>query len=114
MHAAEERTHMKSTSSAARVLAAFLAVAAAPAGASPGNGIRLGGSEGRLHPYLEVEGRWDSNVFFSSTGAAIGDLILHFRPGFTVNVPSETVAVDLDGKLDWAQYLGVDSADTRD
>lgn len=105
---------MKSTPIAAGALAAVLALAAAPAGASPGNGIRLGGSEGRLHPYLDVEGRWDSNVLFSSTGAAIGDLILHFRPGFTVSVPGEAVAVDFDGKLDWAQYLGVDSTATRD
>ncbi len=104
---------MTSTSSTARLLAAFLAVAPAAAEASAGNGIRLGGSEGRLHPYLEVEGRWDSNVYYTGT-SSVGDLILHLRPGFKLEVPGDAVSVDLDAVLDWAQYLGVDSSSTTD
>jgi hypothetical protein len=104
---------MKSTSSAAGLLAAFLALAPAPAGAGAGNGIRLGGSEGRLHPYLDLEGRWDSNVYY--TGAeSVGDLILHVRPGFTLKVPGDLVAVDLDANVDWAQYLGLQDGATTD
>ncbi len=115
---------MNSTSSAARLLAAFLALAATPAGASPGNGIRLGGSEGRLHPYLDLEGRWDSNVFFATdktlsvpgqlVGKIVSDLILHVRPGFSLKVPGELVAVDLDANADWAQYFGIDDPATKD
>ncbi len=115
---------MKSTSSAAGLLAAFLALAAAPAGASPGNGIRLGGSEGRLHPYLDLELRWDSNVFYATNreasapgslqGSVVGDLILHVRPGFSLKVPGEMVAVDLDANVDWAQYFGVQDAGSKD
>src|SRR5512132_3356813 len=115
---------MKSTSNAAGLLAAFLALAAAPAGASPGNGIRLGGAEGRLHPYLDLEARWDSNVNFATStpalegatpqGKVLGDLILHVRPGFTLKVPGELVAVELDANADWAQYLGLEDPDTRD
>ena len=74
--------------------------------ASPGNGIRLGGSEGRLHPYLELEGRYDSNVAFTAPGTSVGAFILHVRPGFTLDSPGEQVAVDLKGNLDWEQVLG--------
>jgi hypothetical protein len=78
-----------------------------------GDGIRVG--EGRLHPYFEVEGRYDSNVLYATTGAArTPDLILHFRPGFTLNVPGPSLAVDFDGNVDWNQYLGVSSASTKD
>ncbi|HET8540594.1 MAG TPA: hypothetical protein VFL83_12045 [Anaeromyxobacter sp.] len=105
---------MKSTSSAAGLLAALLALAATPAGAAPGNGIRLGGSEGRLHPYLDVESRFDSNVYYAAPPPGgvvdvgyVGDLIVHIRPGFNLKVPGERVAVDLDANLDWAQYGGV-------
>lgn len=104
---------MTSTPSTARLLAALLALAPAAAGASAGNGIRLGGSEGRLHPYLELEGRWDSNVYY--TGASsVSDLILHVRPGFKLGVPGDLVSVDLDADLDWAQYLGVEDSATTD
>ncbi|HEX9051746.1 MAG TPA: hypothetical protein VF841_14540 [Anaeromyxobacter sp.] len=115
---------MNSTSRATGLLVALLALAAAPAGASPGNGIRLGGSEGRLHPYLDLEGRWDSNVFFATNqttsvpgalqGKVVGDLILHVRPGLSLKVPGELVDVDLDANLDWAQYLGAQDSATTD
>jgi len=94
-------------------VAALLAVASAPALAAPGNGIRLGGSEGRLHPYVEVEGRYDSNVYsgYTTTGAVkdVGDMIIHVRPGLTLAVPGDMTAVDLSAELDWANYLGLDS-----
>ncbi len=104
---------MTSTSSAARLLATVLALAPAAASPSAGNGIRLGGSEGRLHPYLEVEGRWDSNGYYTGT-SSVGDLILHLRPGFKLQVPGDMVSVDLDAALDWAQYLGVQDSTTTD
>jgi hypothetical protein len=98
----------------ARAMGAALALGlAAPALAGVGNGIRLGGSEGRLHPFLEVEGRYDSNVLFETSGKAVDDFILHFRPGLTLDVPGETTSLKLSGAFDWAQYLGV-SGDTTD
>ncbi len=105
---------MNVTSRAASALAAFLSLAAAPAGASPGNGIRLGGSEGRLHPYLDLETRWDSNVYYATSATGVGDLILHVRPGFSLKVPGEMVAADLDANLDWAQYFGLQDSATKD
>ncbi len=96
-----------------RTLAALLlAAAAAVAHASPGNGIRLGGSEGRLHPFFDLETRYDSNVSYTSANTAIADVILHFRPGAELKIPGDRAAVEFTGTLDWAQYLGVES-DTR-
>jgi hypothetical protein len=92
-----------------RALAALLlAAAAAVAHASPGNGIRLGGSEGRLHPFFDLETRYDSNVSYTSANTAIADVILHFRPGAELKIPGDRAAVEFTGTLDWAQYLGVE------
>jgi len=82
---------------------------AVTAAASPGSGIRLGGSSGRLHPYLELESRWDSNVAFSEQGQATSGFILHVRPGLVLEAPGDPAALDLRADLDWAQYLGTSS-----
>jgi hypothetical protein len=97
-----------------KVLAALLvAGASATAGASPGNGIRLGGSEGRLHPFLDVESRYDSNVAFTAADEAIPDIVLHVRPGLELKLPGDLAAIEFSGALDWAQYLGIEE-DTSD
>jgi hypothetical protein len=99
---------------ARRVLAAAVAVGlASPAAASPGNGIRFGGSAGRLHPFLELETRYDSNVSYLATGERVGDLVLMVRPGFELAAPGELTAVQLRAALSWAQYLGL-QGDTSD
>jgi len=97
---------------------ALLILAATPAQAALGNGIRVGGSEGRLHPFVELELRYDSNVayFMDVPGVttSTGDLILHVRPGLQLSVPGDSVAVELRAVLDWAQYFGVqDSRSTE-
>ena len=95
------------TSRAGRGVAFALALAfATPAAGSAGNGIRLGGSEGRLHPFLEVEDRYDSNVYFSTEQKQVGSMVLHVRPGFDLTVPGEFAAAELGGSVDWARYLG--------
>jgi len=89
--------------------ALFLAVALAYAGAveaSPGNGIRLGGSSARLHPYLELETRYDSNIAYSDQGQRESGLVLHLRPGLILESPTDPAAVNFQADLDWAQYLG--------
>lgn len=89
---------------AAALLAACLALPAVAQGED--DGIAIG--SGRLHPFLELEGRYDSNVLFNpDTGNVEGDLILHFRPGLELQVPGDAFAVDLNGKFDWAQYTGL-------
>lgn len=97
----------------ARLVTGALAVIAGlslatPAAAGPGNGIRLGGSAGRLHPTLELEARYDSNVFYADPDRSVGDLVLHVRPGFTLRVPGDSTALELRAALDWAEYLGVE------
>jgi len=95
----------------ALVAAATGLLAAGPALAAGDSGIKIG--EGRLHPYLEVEGRWNSNVLYSQSNRT-SDLILHFRPGFKLDVPGQMFAVDLDANVDWNQYLGLESKQTKD
>jgi len=93
------------------LFAAALAGASTVALAAPGDGIRLGGSEGRLHPFIELETRYDSNAFAGSTpGKGESDTALHVRPGLVLTVPSEMTSVELSGKLDWLKTFG--SSDT--
>jgi Putative beta-barrel porin 2 len=94
-------------------LAALLLAGAERGEASPGNGIRLGGSAGRLHPYLELEGRYDSNIAYTEPGKSVGAFIIHVRPGLTLDSPGEQVAVDLKANLDWEQVLGSQSGLSR-
>jgi len=92
-------------------LSALLA-AAVPLGAAatPGNGIRFGGADGRLHPYLELETRWDSNVLYEA-GQPTSGLFLHVRPGLNLAYPGETIAVDADAKLDWQKSITENAPD---
>lgn len=82
--------------------------------AGPGNGIRLGGAEGRIHPFLDVESRYDSNVSYSAADEELADVVLHFRPGIELTVPGDVASVELSGALDWAEYLGIDDPKTKD
>lgn len=97
-----------------RALAAAIAAALAfAAQAAPGNGIRLGGSDARLHPFLDLEGRYDSNVAYTPSNQAVGDVILHVRPGLELKAPGDVAALEFSGALDWAQYLGAEKDTTN-
>lgn len=91
-------------------LRALIAVAALVIGgvaqAAPGNGIRMGGSNARLHPFLELEGRYDSNVAFSDVGRKQSGYIFHVRPGLTLDSQSEPATLTFAANADWAQYTG--------
>jgi hypothetical protein len=98
-----------------RALAAVALATAAPAvHAAAGNGVRLGGSEARIHPFLDLESRYDSNVSYSADNQAVGDLILHVRPGAELKIPGDLAAIEFSGALDWAQNLGLEDAATKD
>ncbi|WP_223755567.1 hypothetical protein [Myxococcus sp. RHSTA-1-4] len=88
-------------------------VAAPPTG---GNGFKVG--SGRLHPYFDLETRLDSGVgYFASPGVdpstggvspdLSGELAVHFRPGFKLDIPSPTLAFNLNGNLDYVLYTGL-------
>jgi hypothetical protein len=95
-------------------VAALLLGSASAAWAGAGNGIRFGGSEGRLHPFLELEGRYDSNVYVNVAGVQASDFVIHTRPGLTLEVPGEVATVEFSGNLDWAKYLGADNPQSKD
>jgi hypothetical protein len=86
--------------------AAAAACVALAAHASPGDGIRLGGADSRLHPFFDLETRYDSNVTYSGQDP-VGDLIMHVRPGLELKMPGDAAAIEFSGALDWAQYLGL-------
>jgi hypothetical protein len=98
-----------------RAVAAVVAAgAAAVAHAGAGNGIRLGGSEARLHPFLDLESRYDSNVSYSADNQAVADVVLHVRPGAELKIPGDVAAIEFSGALDWAQNLGLEDSATKD
>ncbi len=97
---------------AGALVACIITGVASAASASAGNGIRLGGTDGRLHPFLDYETRYDSNVSYVSNQRQ-GDLILHVRPGAELKIPGDRAVIEFSGAIDWAQYLGVE-ADTGD
>lgn len=107
---------MRQISSLRNILVAAAIGFSCPAWAQPpeirepgDNGFKVGA--GRLHLFLDVEGRYDSNVLFS-TGHSIADMVLHLRPGFNLDVPGQMVNVALDAQVDWNKYLGIKSAET--
>jgi hypothetical protein len=86
-----------------------LAQSAQPAGGS-NNGIKLGSS--RVHPYFDLELRFDSAAgFFPRNGVIDGtpqpELLLHLRPGLRLELPSDTVQLDLTGNVDYVYFTGL-------
>jgi hypothetical protein len=76
------------------------------------NGIKMGLA--RLHPSFEFSTRYDSYaVQLTETGKA-GDLILRFRPGLALELPSAHYELRLRGAVDYAHYLGVESDKSKD
>ncbi|MCP3104180.1 hypothetical protein LZ198_35485 [Myxococcus sp. K15C18031901] len=89
------------------------AQSAMSAPSSGGNGFKVG--NGRLHPYFELETRLDSGVgYFGLEGAQpqpdgtppnlSGELAMHFRPGFRLEIPSPRLAFNLNANLDYVLY----------
>lgn len=76
------------------------------------NGIRFG--PGRLHPYLDLELRYDSAALYAPTDPANlnsplelrPELLMHFRPGFRFDVPGTDIAFGLNAFYDYVWYTG--------
>ncbi len=86
------------------VLAGSSATAFAQA-AVTANGIKVG--EGRIHPYFDLELRFDSAARFSTAGTALAELLMHFRPGVRLELPSQAVLLNLDANVDYVWYTGI-------
>jgi hypothetical protein len=72
-----------------------------------GDGIRLGGGEGVLHAFVDVDARYDSNAYTTSTGSA-ADLVFHIRPGLKLDVPGDLIAIDALAAVERVQYAGLE------
>ena len=77
------------------------------------NGIRFG--PGRLHPYFDLEGRYDSAALYVPTVANSQtspyelkpEILMHFRPGFRLDVPGTDVTFGLNAFYDYVWYTGL-------
>jgi hypothetical protein len=76
------------------------------------NGIRFG--PGRLHPYIDLELRYDSAALYLPAGGVPGaplelkgELLLHTRPGFRLDVPGNDITFGLNGYYDYVWYTGI-------
>lgn len=82
-------------------------LASVPAAAQPiggENGIKVG--EGRLHPYVDLDLRFDSAAL-AHAGALYGDMVNHVRPGFRLEVPGSNLFLQLAANADYVWYTGM-------
>lgn len=80
-------------------------------------GVKIG--EGRLHPFLEIDGRFDSTVgFFARDGAGnpipSPDIVLHARPGLKFDLQTPSTFVAFNGSGEYLFYTGLLSPSARD
>jgi hypothetical protein len=93
------------------LLAGILLVALGLGGPSyaEANGVKFG--EGRLHPFLGLDFRYDSAAAMvtSADGSSpiAGDLVVRLKPGLKLEIPSPNFAVGLNGNLDYVWYTGI-------
>lgn len=87
-------------------LAAFPAGAADPAADSLAPiGIKIG--EGRLHPYLDIEGRIDSQAIVDPAGTGyLPDFIANFRGGLRFDLTTPSTLINFNGNAGAAWYTG--------
>ncbi|HZJ55823.1 MAG TPA: outer membrane beta-barrel protein [Myxococcaceae bacterium] len=93
--------------------AAHAQVTSVNAALGENNGIRFG--PGRLHPYFDLEGRYDSAAIyvptdpnnFNGTYELKPEILMHFRPGFRLDVPGTDVTFGFNGFYDYVWYTGL-------
>jgi hypothetical protein len=95
-------------------IAALLVLGIAGVSAARGIGIKAG--EGRLHPAIDLDFIFDSNpgYFPSDNNLMAYDLMLRIRPGINLSFPSSKVSFELNGKVGYDYYFGLDRKATND
>lgn len=73
-----------------------------PMAAAEENGIKVG--DGVLHPFIDLQSRYDTFATLDGNGNPVGDLLWDIRPGLKLDIPSPTFSVDLGGDLDALLY----------
>lgn len=77
------------------------------------SGIKIG--DGRLHPYFDLEGRYDSAVgYFGNPATLQGDIAVRFRPGLKFELLGTDNVVNFNGNAEYVLYTGAFNAGTRD
>lgn len=69
-------------------------------------GIKIG--EGQLHPFLQLDGRYDSLVgYFGPNNSASGEIILHVRPGLSFGLDNASTFINFTGSGEYLWYTGL-------
>jgi hypothetical protein len=73
-------------------------------------GIKIG--EGRLHPFFDLDTRYDSLIGFYSgvpggTPLPTADVVVHFRPGLTYAQDTGSTLVNFNGAFEYLYYTGL-------
>lgn len=69
------------------------------------NGIKIG--DGRLHPYLDIEGRIDSQAISDTAGTGyLPELIFNFRGGLRFDLSTPSTLLNFNGNAGAAWYTG--------
>jgi len=76
------------------------------------NGFKMGPA--RLHPSFRFTTRYDSAAAQLTSTQSAGDLVLRFRPGVAFELPGARFEMRLSGAVDYAHYLGLDYAGSKD
>jgi hypothetical protein len=93
------------------VLFAVLASVVASGQTEELNGIKIG--DGRLHPYLDLEGRYDSAVGYFHGSTLLGDIAVRFRPGLRFELLGTDNVVHFNGNAEYVLYTGAFDVSTR-
>ncbi len=76
-------------------------------------GIKIG--DGRLHPYFDLEGRYDSAVgYFGTPPTLQGDIAVRFRPGLKFELLGSNNSVNFNGNAEYVLYTGALSTGSRE
>lgn len=77
------------------------------------SGIKIG--DGRLHPYFDLEGRYDSAVgYFGNPPTLQGDIAVRFRPGLRFELLGSDNTVNFNGNAEYVLYTGALSSGSRE
>jgi hypothetical protein len=75
---------------------------------STNNGLKLG--DARVHPFFDLEGRYDSTAgLFPDRNGNVTlspEFVTHFRPGLRLELPSPNLDLNLTGEVDYVLYTG--------
>lgn len=86
------------------VLGVLAAMTASAQEIAKAPGFKIG--EGRLHPFLDLDGRFDSLVGFFNNNQPSGEIILHVRPGLKFGLDTPSTFVGFNGAAEYLWYTG--------